>query len=176
MGHCKLSLADLPPVQRCSPPQPHRGIVTAPRAPWGSNCNSVSGSLHHSGHTFAKHSFRKSEKELVTQSRPSLCSRLGLYSPPASSVREILQARTLEWVARVHAKSMAFLPILQWPLSRADIELSTQEFHPGTTPGPDDREVFVREDLPKHHGIPRKHVSSPKEARVHSTEGAGREC
>ena len=109
---------------------------------------------------------------LVTQSRPSLFGPLGLYSPPASSVREILQARTLEWVARVHAKSMAFLPILQWPLSRADVELSTQEFHPGTTPVPDDREVFVHEDLPKHDGTPRKRVSSPKEARAHSTEGA----
>ena len=35
---------------------------------------------------------------LVTQSYPSLCEPMD-YSPPGSSVHEILQARILEWVA-----------------------------------------------------------------------------
>ena len=35
---------------------------------------------------------------LVTQSSPTLCDPMD-YSPPGSSVRGILQARILEWVA-----------------------------------------------------------------------------
>ena len=65
---------------------------------------------------------------------------------------------------------------LQWPLLRADVELSPQEFHPGTTPGSGEKEVFVHEDLPKHDGMPRNWGSSPEEARVQLTEGTAREC
>ena len=39
----------------------------------------------------------KSESE-VTQSCPTLCDPMDC-SPPGSSIRRILQARTLEWVA-----------------------------------------------------------------------------
>ena len=35
---------------------------------------------------------------LVTQSWPTLCNHMD-YNPPGSFVHEILQARTLEWVA-----------------------------------------------------------------------------
>ena len=35
---------------------------------------------------------------LVTQLCPALCNPID-YSPPGSSVHEILQAKTLEWVA-----------------------------------------------------------------------------
>ena len=37
-------------------------------------------------------------KVLVVQSCPTLCSPMD-YSPPGSSVRGVLQARILEWVA-----------------------------------------------------------------------------
>ena len=37
-------------------------------------------------------------KVLVTQSCPTLCNPMD-YSPPGSSVHEILQARILDWVA-----------------------------------------------------------------------------
>ena len=39
---------------------------------------------------------------------PSLCDRMG-YSPPGSSVHEILQARILEWVAMTSSKGSSQL-------------------------------------------------------------------
>ena len=50
----------------------------------------------------------KKVKALVTQSHTTLCDPMG-WRPPASSVHEILQTRTLEWVAISFSRGSSWL-------------------------------------------------------------------